>query len=98
MIIQCQSSLLKSKYFAEALMVFVFSYAPLHQWISVPFALSNPAVSDITVSAKEAIYQSPWLGKIDPEDKWLWADNFCLLVRRHTKTQYITVEEAAFTF
>ncbi|XP_044072953.1 high-affinity choline transporter 1-like [Siniperca chuatsi] len=49
-------------------------------WISVPFAMSNPAVSDISVSAKEVIYQSPWLGKIDPEDKWLWADNFCLLM------------------
>ncbi|AWP12913.1 putative high-affinity choline transporter 1-like [Scophthalmus maximus] len=49
-------------------------------WISVPFALSNPAVTDISVSAKEAIYQSPWLGKIEPEDKWLWADNFCLLM------------------
>ncbi|CAK6966308.1 high-affinity choline transporter 1-like [Scomber scombrus] len=49
-------------------------------WISVPFALSNPAVADISVSAKEAIYQSPWLGKIVPEDKWLWADNFCLLM------------------
>ncbi|KAM4730976.1 high-affinity choline transporter 1-like [Anableps anableps] len=49
-------------------------------WISVPFALSNPAVSDIGVSAKEAIYQSPWLGKIRPEDNWLWADNFFLLM------------------
>ncbi|XP_070770902.1 high-affinity choline transporter 1-like [Enoplosus armatus] len=49
-------------------------------WISVPFAMSNPAVSDISVSAKEVIYQSPWLGKIEPEDKWLWADNFCLLM------------------
>uniref|UniRef100_A0A3B3VK39 High affinity choline transporter 1 n=1 Tax=Poecilia latipinna TaxID=48699 RepID=A0A3B3VK39_9TELE len=49
-------------------------------WISVPFALSNPAVTDIGVSAKEAIYQSPWLGKIKPEDNWLWADNFFLLV------------------
>ncbi|XP_047456112.1 high-affinity choline transporter 1-like [Mugil cephalus] len=49
-------------------------------WISVPFALSNPAVSDISVTAKEAIYQSPWLGKIEPEDKWLWADNFFLLM------------------
>lgn len=55
---------------------------PLRQWISVPFAMSNPAVSDISVSAKEAIYQSPWLGKIEPDDKWLWADNFCLLVRQ----------------
>lgn len=53
----------------------------LLQWISVPFALVNPAVSDITVSAKEAIYQSPWLGKIDSDDKWFWIDNFCLLVR-----------------
>ncbi|KAM3862474.1 high-affinity choline transporter 1-like [Diretmus argenteus] len=49
-------------------------------WISVPFALSNPAVSDISVSAKEAIYQSPWLGKIEPDDTWLWVDNFCLLM------------------
>nr|XP_020470082.1 high affinity choline transporter 1 [Monopterus albus]XP_020470083.1 high affinity choline transporter 1 [Monopterus albus] len=49
-------------------------------WISVPFALSNPAVSDISVSAKKTIYQSPWLGKIDPGDRWLWADNFCLLI------------------
>ncbi|XP_041856763.1 high-affinity choline transporter 1-like [Melanotaenia boesemani] len=49
-------------------------------WISVPFALSNPAVSDISVSAKKEIYQSPWLGKINPEDHWLWADNFFLLM------------------
>ncbi|XP_076018127.1 high-affinity choline transporter 1-like [Genypterus blacodes] len=49
-------------------------------WISVPFALSNPAVSDISISAKEVIHQSPWLGKIEPEDRWLWADNFFLLI------------------
>uniref|UniRef100_A0A3Q4GAV5 High affinity choline transporter 1 n=1 Tax=Neolamprologus brichardi TaxID=32507 RepID=A0A3Q4GAV5_NEOBR len=49
-------------------------------WISVPFALSNPAVSDIGVTAKKTIYQAPWLGKIEPEDNWLWADNFFLLV------------------
>uniref|UniRef100_A0A3Q3VWI5 High affinity choline transporter 1 n=1 Tax=Mola mola TaxID=94237 RepID=A0A3Q3VWI5_MOLML len=49
-------------------------------WISVPFAMTNPAVSNIGVSANEAIYQSPWLGKIEPEDKWLWMDNFCLLI------------------
>ncbi|TKS67405.1 High affinity choline transporter 1 Hemicholinium-3-sensitive choline transporter [Collichthys lucidus] len=45
-------------------------------WISVPFAMSNPAVSDISVSAREEIYQSPWLGKIESEDTWLWVDNF----------------------
>uniref|UniRef100_A0A8C6S885 High affinity choline transporter 1 n=1 Tax=Neogobius melanostomus TaxID=47308 RepID=A0A8C6S885_9GOBI len=49
-------------------------------WISVPFALSNPAVTDISITAKEVVYQTPWLGKIVPEDKWLWADNFCLLI------------------
>ncbi|XP_060910137.1 high-affinity choline transporter 1-like [Labrus mixtus] len=49
-------------------------------WISVPFALSNPAVTDISFTAKEEVYQSPWLGKIEPEDKWLWADNFFLLI------------------
>ncbi|MEQ2215212.1 Chitinase 1 [Xenoophorus captivus] len=49
-------------------------------WVSVPFALSNPAVSDIGVSAKEEVYQSPWLGQIKPEDNWLWADNFFLLM------------------
>ncbi|KAJ3591687.1 hypothetical protein NHX12_006819 [Muraenolepis orangiensis] len=49
-------------------------------WISLPFALSHPAVADIGVSAKQAIYQSAWLGKIDPKDTWMWADNFFLLM------------------
>ncbi|XP_072301216.1 high-affinity choline transporter 1-like [Eucyclogobius newberryi] len=49
-------------------------------WISVPFALSNPAVTDISITAKQVVYQSPWMGKIVPEDRWLWADNFCLLM------------------
>lgn len=70
--------------FLMMIVIFAFCACPLYQWISVPFAMSNPAVSDITVSAKEAIYQSAWLGKIEPEDKWLWIDNFCLLVRPKT--------------
>ncbi|XP_029558502.1 high-affinity choline transporter 1 [Salmo trutta] len=49
-------------------------------WVSVPFALSNPAVSSISVTAKEAVYQTPWLGKIDSADTWMWIDNFCLLM------------------
>lgn len=65
----------------ECMTILTSGISPLQQWISVPFALSNPAVSDITVSAKEAIHQPPWLGKIEPEDTWLWLDNFCLLVR-----------------
>lgn len=50
------------------------------QWISVPFALSNPAVSDIGLTAVKELYQKPWLGSIDSTDKWMWVDNFCLLV------------------
>ncbi|TSK17997.1 High affinity choline transporter 1 [Bagarius yarrelli] len=49
-------------------------------WISVPFALSNPAVSDISLTAVEELYQDPWLGSIESTDKWMWADNFFLLM------------------
>ncbi|KAG7277676.1 hypothetical protein CRUP_024496 [Coryphaenoides rupestris] len=49
-------------------------------WISVPFALSNPAVADIGVSAKRPVYQAAWLGKIDSSETWMWVDNFCLLM------------------
>ncbi|CAL1603717.1 unnamed protein product [Knipowitschia caucasica] len=49
-------------------------------WISVPFALTNPAVSDITVTAVKQVYQSPWRGSINKSDAWVWIDNFCLLV------------------
>ncbi|XP_066515925.1 high affinity choline transporter 1 [Hoplias malabaricus] len=49
-------------------------------WISVPFALSNHAVSDIGVTAVKGVYQDPWLGEISGTNKWMWADNFCLLM------------------
>ncbi|XP_028846094.1 high-affinity choline transporter 1 [Denticeps clupeoides] len=49
-------------------------------WISVPFALSNPAVSDIGVTAVKKVFQAPWLGQINPSDSWMWIDNFCLLM------------------
>ncbi|KAL4635707.1 high affinity choline transporter 1 [Arapaima gigas] len=49
-------------------------------WVSVPFALSNPAVSDITVTAVKQVYQMPWVGKIISSDIWMWIDNFCLLM------------------
>uniref|UniRef100_A0A8C1T314 Solute carrier family 5 member 7 n=1 Tax=Cyprinus carpio TaxID=7962 RepID=A0A8C1T314_CYPCA len=55
-------------------------------WISVPFALSHPAVSDIGVTAVNTVFQSPWLGEIDPSDGWMWADNFCLLVSQCRNT------------
>ncbi|XP_077445234.1 high-affinity choline transporter 1-like [Stigmatopora argus] len=49
-------------------------------WISVPFALTNPAVSDITVTAVKHVYQSPWRGSVNQNDTWVWIDNFCLLM------------------
>lgn len=49
-------------------------------WISVPFALTNPAVSDITVTAVKQVYQSPWRGSVSKSDTWVWIDNFCLLM------------------
>jgi len=58
---------------------FVFLSGRL-QWISVPFALTNPAVSDITITAVKQVYQSPWRGSIHKGDTWVWIDNFCLLV------------------
>lgn len=59
--------------------VFVFFVFYL-QWISVPFALTNAAVSDITLTAVKQVYQSPWRGSVKKEDTWVWIDNFCLLV------------------
>ncbi|XP_018422527.1 PREDICTED: high affinity choline transporter 1 [Nanorana parkeri] len=49
-------------------------------WISVPFAMTHPAVTDITVTAVEEVYKEPWLGSIKREDSWAWIDSFLLLV------------------
>ncbi|XP_034048358.1 high-affinity choline transporter 1-like [Thalassophryne amazonica] len=49
-------------------------------WISVPFALMNPAVSDISVTAVKRVHQAPWRGSVQKNDTWQWIDNFCLLI------------------
>lgn len=65
------------------LLIRLFCALPLGspQWISVPFALSNNAVSDIAVTAVKQVYQSPWRGNVNSADTWVWIDNICLLVR-----------------
>ena len=63
----------------------------LIQWISVPFALTNPAVSDIGITAVTQIYQAPWRGSVAKEDTWVWIDNFCLLVNTHKNTHMLTL-------
>ncbi|GCC24570.1 high-affinity choline transporter 1 isoform X1 [Chiloscyllium punctatum] len=49
-------------------------------WISIPFALLNPAVTDITITASHEVYQEPWLGHIETPDILTWIDNFLLLM------------------
>uniref|UniRef100_A0A803YL28 High affinity choline transporter 1 n=1 Tax=Meleagris gallopavo TaxID=9103 RepID=A0A803YL28_MELGA len=48
-------------------------------WISVPFALSNPAVTDIGFTAVHEVHQAPWLGTIGSLNIYTWLDNFLLL-------------------
>lgn len=50
------------------------------QWISVPFAMSHPAVTDIGLTAVHHVHQAPWLGSINSLDIYTWLDNFLLLV------------------
>lgn len=47
----------------------------------MPFALTNAAVSDITITAVKQVHQSPWRGSVQRSDTWVWIDNFCLLVQ-----------------
>ncbi|XP_077338750.1 high affinity choline transporter 1 [Lithobates pipiens] len=49
-------------------------------WISVPFAMIHPSVTDITVTAVEEVYKEPWLGSIKRGDIWSWIDSFMLLM------------------
>ncbi|XP_040192393.1 high affinity choline transporter 1 [Rana temporaria] len=48
-------------------------------WISVPFAMMHPSVTDITVTAVEEVYKEPWMGSIKNGDIWSWIDSFMLL-------------------
>ncbi|XP_067419634.1 high affinity choline transporter 1 [Emydura macquarii macquarii] len=46
-------------------------------WISVPFAMSHPAVKNIGFTAAQ---EESWLGSIDTLDVYSWLDNFFLLM------------------
>uniref|UniRef100_A0A4W6BTM4 Uncharacterized protein n=1 Tax=Lates calcarifer TaxID=8187 RepID=A0A4W6BTM4_LATCA len=48
-------------------------------WLCVPFALMNPAVLDITETAYNSTFQSPWVGTLEADRAWRWIDNFLLL-------------------
>nr|XP_057920414.1 high-affinity choline transporter 1-like isoform X1 [Doryrhamphus excisus] len=48
-------------------------------WMCVPFALTSPAVSDITQTAYNNTSQPPWLGSLEEDRVWRWIDNFLIL-------------------
>ncbi|KAJ0056966.1 hypothetical protein NL108_000778, partial [Boleophthalmus pectinirostris] len=48
-------------------------------WMCVPFIMMSPYAANVTVSAVNEMYQSPWLGKISQEDIGLWVDELLLL-------------------
>ncbi|XP_056148081.1 high-affinity choline transporter 1-like [Lampris incognitus] len=48
-------------------------------WLCVPYALMNPASSDITKTAFNSTFQAPWVGTLEAGRVWRWIDNFLLL-------------------
>lgn len=48
-------------------------------WLCVPFALTGPAVTDITKTAYNYTFQNPWVGTLEADRAWMWIDNFLLL-------------------
>lgn len=40
----------------------------------------SPAVMDITETAYNNTFQSPWVGTLEADRAWRWIDNFLLLV------------------
>ncbi|CAJ1058501.1 high-affinity choline transporter 1-like [Xyrichtys novacula] len=48
-------------------------------WLCVPFILINPHSADITKTAFNFTYQTPWVGSVDGERAWMWIDNFLIL-------------------
>ncbi|XP_069747246.1 high-affinity choline transporter 1-like isoform X2 [Narcine bancroftii] len=49
-------------------------------FVSLPFALSHPAVASIRVTSTQYVYHEPWLGTINAERAWIWIDNYCLII------------------
>ncbi|XP_078259266.1 high affinity choline transporter 1-like isoform X2 [Rhinoraja longicauda] len=44
-------------------------------WFCVPFALTNPAVTDIKYTMVNELYQTPWIGKIETKQIFRWIDD-----------------------
>ncbi|XP_049892687.1 high-affinity choline transporter 1-like isoform X2 [Epinephelus moara] len=48
-------------------------------WLCVPFILSSPTSTNITVAAVTELYQKPWIGKLELKDAGCWVDDLLLL-------------------
>ncbi|MBN3316911.1 SC5A7 protein, partial [Atractosteus spatula] len=48
-------------------------------WLCVPFTLLSPASTDIAYTAVNELYQSPWIGKIEPTELGRWLDDVLLV-------------------
>ncbi|XP_076015671.1 high-affinity choline transporter 1-like [Genypterus blacodes] len=48
-------------------------------WLCVPFVLLNPSSADITKTAFNFTFQTPWIGRVDADKAWLWMDNFLVM-------------------
>lgn len=46
--------------------------------------LTNPMSVDISITAYNATFQSPWVGKVEPGDAGKWIDDFLVLVSSQT--------------
>ncbi|KAM7375305.1 hypothetical protein PAMA_014415 [Pampus argenteus] len=45
-------------------------------WLCAPFVLASNVYTDITKTAFNHTYQAPWLGRLESDEVWRWADNF----------------------
>ncbi|MBN3304021.1 high affinity choline transporter 1 [Amia ocellicauda] len=48
-------------------------------WLCIPFTLMSPASADITYTAVNTLYQTPWLGNIELRDVGRWLDDLLLV-------------------
>ncbi|XP_038674950.1 high-affinity choline transporter 1-like isoform X3 [Scyliorhinus canicula] len=61
-------------------------------YISLPFAVLNPAVTSITITATKYVYREPWIGTISPGNAWIWVDNYFLMA---TDNELVWIMRAA---
>uniref|UniRef100_A0A3B4FQ52 High-affinity choline transporter 1-like n=1 Tax=Pundamilia nyererei TaxID=303518 RepID=A0A3B4FQ52_9CICH len=45
-------------------------------WLCAPFVLASDVYTDLRQTAFNHTFQAPWLGRLEPDDVWIWIDNF----------------------